>query len=211
MPSLCSTTRSLCLLEHTQMQTYKHTCHTGGTPHYAHWGESNENNTVACKGPVVNRKKSAETQVLFGLFTTFVQTTKHLRAKSALALVHALLGVSHSWWALEIAWFLSRWCWADPNSLTSLSGVARLWGLCRVQQAICCGPGSFIFSSWYPFYAPVQSTIDSKGKKKGNLAILETNSVLKKIFFPFLFSSGAKPDPTWFQYNKVCWAPVSLS
>lgn len=42
-------------------------------------------------------KTNAETQGVIGLFTAFVQTTKLLSAKSALDLMHALLGVSHSW------------------------------------------------------------------------------------------------------------------
>lgn len=87
-----------------------------------------------------------------GLFTTFVQTTKLLNPKSVLDLVHSILGLSHSWWALEIALFLSRWRWAGPSSLTSCSGAARLWGLCRVQQANGAGPGSLILPMllWNP-------------------------------------------------------------
>lgn len=94
-------------------------------------------------------QKSQRRLRVIGLCTTFVQTTKCLSAKRALDPVHALLGVSHSWWALEIASFLSRWRRAGPSSLTSHSGVARLQGLCRVQQAKYEGSASFIFSSWY--------------------------------------------------------------
>lgn len=53
-----------------------------------------------------------------------------------------------------------------------------MWGLCRVQQANYGGLACFIFSSRYPFYAPVQPTIEPEGRK-GNIAILQTNSVLE--------------------------------
>lgn len=117
---------SLCTLGREQWQRYN----------YLHWTSG--------------QQKENQGSSVFGLFTIFVQTTMHLSPppqKSALDLVHTLLGVSHSWWASEIAWFFSRWRWAGPNPLTRLSGVARLWGLCRVQQANCGGPGSFIFPS----------------------------------------------------------------
>ena len=131
------------------------------------------------------KKRCYRGSSVIGLFTTFVQTIKHLCAKSALDLVHALLGVSHSWWALEIASFLSRWHWAGPSWLTSHSGVSRLWGAyARSSKHTVEGPASFIVSSWCPFCVPVQPAIDPKGKK-GNVASLKTNSALKIDFFFF--------------------------
>lgn len=52
--------------------------------------------------------------------------------------------------------------------------------------------GVFYLSSRYPFYAPVQPTIDPEGRK-GNIAILQTNSVLE-----IEGGGGVKPDATWF-------------
>lgn len=131
------------LLEHTQnanRATHTYMPHSGGLcslrqgqwKWYSYLHRTSGEQKRTCWDPNV-----------IGLFTTFVPKTKLVSAKCALDIVHALLGVSHSWWASEIASFLSRWRWAGPSLLTSHSGVG-LWGLCRVQQAKCGGPGSFI-------------------------------------------------------------------
>lgn len=132
------------------------------------------------------RKKQPQwgTSVI-GLFTTFVQTTKLLGAKkkSAMDLVHALLGVSHSRWASEIASFLSRWRRALPSSLTSRPGVARLLGLMQ-------GPASKLWRAgfFYLFLLDTHSTVPCSPPltlkaQKENIAILQTNSTLKIKFF----------------------------
>lgn len=152
---------------------------SGGTPRYAHWGEGNENDTVTCAGPVVNRKKICWGSSVIGFVYNLCSNNKASKCKKVLLeLVHALLGVSHSWRASEIASFLSRWCWSGPSSLTSHSGVARLWGLCRVQQANCGGPGSFIF---YPCNPP----LTQKAEKETLLFCRQTARWKLSCFFFF--------------------------
>lgn len=152
--------------------------HSGGTL-IMHTKLKAKKMIVTGTGPVANQKNPKKTKNLLRLrcyWLVYNLCLNNRGAKRALDLVHALLGVSHSCWAAEIALFLSRWCWAGPSSITNHSGVAV--GLMQ-------GPASKLSRAWFFYLFPLDT-----------YSVFLCNSPL---------TLKAKMETLLFWKHTVCW------